>query len=93
MIAKGTLVKRKIDMYLQHLKLEVIEKEYPPQDATCVVISGPFEKDMFRQLRVSMVDSHIALKQVVSVLYDGKLYDNCELAAFEEVKGSGRRLS
>jgi hypothetical protein len=92
MITKGTLVKRKYDSYLSHIKKEVIERDYPPQGAVCVVIAGPFEKDLFTQMRVSMIDANIALKRAVSVLHDGALYNDCELAAFEKIKGSGREL-
>tara|TARA_B100000212_G_C27350591_1_gene523444 strand:- start:819 stop:986 length:168 start_codon:yes stop_codon:yes gene_type:complete len=52
-------------------------------------VSNPSEKDLSSQMKVVM-DGYVSLKKAVDVLYEGKLYKNCEVRAFSEVKKNDR---
>lgn len=86
MIDRGTLVQRLPDDYLTHLNREALSLHYPPPDSLCVVVTPPREKDLSNQLRMQ-VPEHISLKKAIDVLFEGRVYHNCELRSFKEVKG------
>ena len=85
MIDRGALVQRLPDDYLTHLSREALELYYPPQGSLCIVVAPPREKDLSSQLRMRKPE-HISLKKAIDVLFEGKVYYNCELRSFKEVK-------
>ena len=89
MITHGTLVLRLQDDYLTHLNREALSTRYPPEGSLCIVVSSPRERDLSDQLRMQ-TPGHISLKKAVDVLYEGKVYYDCELRSFKEVKGGSR---
>ncbi len=89
MITEGVMVKRLKDDYLTHLNREILKAEYPPPDSLCVVVSKPRERDLAAQLRATYT-GHVSLKKAIDVLYEGRIYRDCELRAFSEVKKSDR---
>ena len=91
MIGKGSLVRRLSDDCLDHLNSRYVSEFYPPPGAICVVVSPPREKNLSAQLRHT-VDGWVSLKRAIDVLHEGKVYHNCELRSFEEVKNDRRDL-
>ncbi len=91
MISKGSLVRRLSDGHLSHLNLKYVSEFYPPADALCIVVSSPREKNLSAQLRHT-VEGWVSLKRAIDVLHEGKVYYNCELRSFEEVKNDRRDL-
>ncbi len=89
MITKGTIVRRISSDYLTHLNHNFLHENYPPPLAVCVVVSSPRERDLAHQLRATY-SGHVSLKKAIDVLYGTKLYKDCELRAFTEVKKDDR---
>lgn len=94
MISKGSLVKRMPSEhpnsnYLYHCTTESINS-YPPENALCVVLRGPRKRDLSNQLNSHNRANVIALYSAVDVLYEGKVYHDCELSVFREVKKNDR---
>jgi len=74
--------------YLRRCTSEAIDS-YPPENALCVVLTGPRKRNLSSQQRVA--PNVISLYSAVDVLYEGKVYYDCELSVFREVKKNDRR--
>ena len=90
MIQKGTLVRMK---HYDHCKLSLkiayayLVELYPPEEAICIAVTNPREKDLAYQTGYQdHSKSHIMLRKAIDVVYAGKLYSQCLLRAFDEVK-------
>ena len=84
MLKKGSVVRRIGDESLKHINPEALLRLYPPPNAICIVVSSPKEKDLTSQQKWKEA-TRINLKKAVDVLSQGSLYENCEVAAFEEL--------
>ena len=89
MITEGAIVCRTSNDYLTHLNRAVLVSDYPPAGSVCVVVSRPRERDLAYQLRATY-PGHVSLKKAIDVMHEGRVYKDCELRAFSEVKGNGR---
>lgn len=89
MIRKGSLVKRVSNMHLTHISVKVLSENYPPEGSICVVVSPPKERDLAYQSSRRYLPQGIGfvgLKKAVDVMSGNRLYENCEISAFERVK-------
>lgn len=60
---------------------------YPPEESVCITVTNPREKDLAYQTGYQdKSKSHIMLRKAIDVVCNGKLYSNCLLRAFDEVK-------
>ena len=89
MLKEGSIVQRAADDYLTHLNREVLKADYPPPGAICIAVSSPREKDLAHHLRANY-SGHVSLKKAIDVLYEGRVYKDCEARAFVEVKKDDR---
>ena len=87
MITEGTIVYRAKSDDLTHLNRAVLKTQYPPAGSVCVVVTRPRERDLAYQLRATY-PGHVSLKKAIDVMFEGRVYKDCELRAFSEVKVS-----
>tara|TARA_B100001250_G_C19508852_1_gene660779 strand:- start:131 stop:412 length:282 start_codon:yes stop_codon:yes gene_type:complete len=93
MIQKGILVRMKHYDYCK-LSLKIayayLVEQYPPEEAICIAVTNPREKDLAYQTGYTdKSKSHIMLRKAIDVVYEGKIYPDCLLRAFDEVKNNG----
>ena len=89
MLKKGSLVKRVSNVELGHIDGRVLAEEYPPEGSICVVVTSPKERNLASQLKRSVIFRGfgiVGLKKAVDVMSENRLYENCEVSAFERVK-------
>lgn len=89
MIKKGSLVRRLPDSRMQHCTRSAFT-QYPPAGAVCMVLESPRKRDLQYQMRsgrhAGANFTHLSLKSAIDVLYEGRIFTECEAAVFEEVK-------
>jgi hypothetical protein len=89
MIKKGSLVRRLPDSRMQHCTQSAFV-QYPPEGAVCMVLESPRKRDLQYQVRsqpgTSANFTQLSLKSAIDVLYEGRVFTECEAAVFEEVK-------
>ena len=94
MIKKGSIVKRKPNDFCSlslALRYDILTSLYPPECEVCIVTSNPKEVDLSSHDRSYHPKSNrISLKKGIEVIYNGKWYGPCNIAAFEEVKRNGQ---
>jgi|TARA_R110002060_G_scaffold3805_15_gene5940 hypothetical protein len=90
MVKKGSIVRRKPNDFCSlslRLRHDALISDYPPEREICIVTLGPRETDLSRHDRIwDSKSNHITLKKAIEVIYDGRWYGPCDIAAFEEVK-------
>ena len=90
MVRKGSIVRRKPNDFCAlslRLRHAVLMSDYPPEREICVVTSNPKEVDLSTHDRsYNGKTSLITLKKGIEVIYNGKWYGPCDVAAFDEVK-------
>jgi len=91
MIRKGSVVRRRPSVQLDDsLDPRILKALYPPEGEVCIVTSNPREVDLSAHDRFYNPKSNrISLKKGIEVIYNGKWYGPCSVAAFEEVKRNG----
>ena len=85
LIKVGTLVRRVKDDALPDVKHYDLTHLYPPEGAVCVVVSNPKEIDVSPGRKSWGSDGWVALAKAIDVMCDNKIYEGCELRAFEKV--------
>ena len=85
MVKAGALVRRVHDEMLAHIRASVLSHNYPPENSICVVVSNPKEIDVSSQRRSWGGDGFVSLAKAVDVMCNNKIYEGCELRAFEKV--------
>ena len=65
-----------------------LQELYPPEQEVCIVCTRPREKDLAYQTGYSdRSKNHIMLRKAIDVVCNGKIYTDCLMRAFNEVKG------